>query len=144
MHEKFKFDKKKNFLTLRIIQHEKALPPETVTSCSESQWTSKAALCLKWFSYGSKWKWTLRESGGPGDLSQSLLVSKFHYSVILLKRKNTCNNVYSFRGQSLWKPQKLIYCLKPKRGREKKEGSSQAWRNINYCTQTITSILLKR
>lgn len=103
---------------------------------------AKAALCLKCFSDGSKWKWTLHESGGPGDLSQYLLVSKFHFPVIVLKRKNTCNNVYSFRIQSLWKPQKLIYCLKVKRG--KKEGSSQAWRNISYCTQTITSILLNR
>lgn len=61
---------------------------------------AKAALCLKWFSDGFKWKWTLWESGRPDDLSRSFIVSKFHYSVILLKRKNTCNNVYLFRGQT--------------------------------------------
>lgn len=103
-------------------------------SCHQRLWhtalkvseLAKAALCLQCISDGSKWKWSLRESGRPGDLSQSLLVSKIHYFVILLKRKNTCNNVYSFRGQSLWKPQKLIYCLKLKRGSGGKEGGSQA------------------
>lgn len=60
----------------------------------------EVALCLQWFRYGSKWKWPLWESGGPGDLSYSPLVSKFHYSVILLKGSNTCNNAHSFRGQA--------------------------------------------
>ena len=85
----------------------------------------------------------LWESGGPGDLSQSLLVSKFHYSVILLKRSNTCNNAHSFRGQASGNVRNWYIALNLK-GKNEEKGSSQAWKDINYYIQIIMLILLER
>lgn len=124
MHEKFKLNLKKNFLTLRIIKHKNGLPLEIVAFISLKGYKIvEAALCLQWFRYGSKWKWPLWESGRPGDLSQSLLDSKFHYSVILLKRSNSCNNAHSFRGQASGNLRSwyIALNLKGKKERKKKE-----------------------
>lgn len=83
------------------MKHENGLPLEIIAFLSLKDYKIvEAALCLQWFRYGSKWKWPHWESGGPGNLSQSLLVSKFHYSVILLNRSNTLNSVHSYRGQA--------------------------------------------
>lgn len=122
LHEKFKLNERKNFLTGRIIKYKNGLPGEIVAFLSlKGCKIVEAALCLWWLRDGSKWKWALWESGGPGDLSQSLLVSKFHYSVILLKRSNTCNNAHSFRGQASGNLRSWYIALNLKGKKKRKE-----------------------
>ena len=83
------------------MKHKNGLPLEMIAFLSLKDCKIvETALWMQGFGYSSKWKWPLWESGRSGDLSQSLLVSKFNYSVILLKRSNIFNNVHSHRGQA--------------------------------------------
>lgn len=143
MHAKFKLNIRKNFMTWRIMKDKNDLPLEVIAFPSlKACKIVETALCLQWFRYVSKWKWHLWESGGPADLSQSLLVSKFHYSIILLKRSNTSNNAHSFRGQAS-RNLRSWYIAVNLKGKREEKGSSQTWWNINYYIQNRILILLE-